>query len=251
MVRRFDFHKTGDFAMLRLLSLLVALFLAWPAFAADMAVKAPPRYAALTTYPTGCGFFYGLQTSGVGGTATSSSGNSGLLGGNIGANVGYTCPIGKTFAFIDAMVEASSVGGKNTVSGFSFNTSVSFEQRFALGVPLSIAQQFADATAPGLNAIAMPSIPPLPNGWSVGPANPYAFVSLHEDDVTAVLAGGTGHSYLVSYGTGIGNIFRTSNGWVIDIWAEYVNKSTGLIVGPKGGGFNFGNGFKVGAAVKF
>lgn len=225
-----------------------ALLFAIPAMAADMAVKAP--VASKFVYPLTSGWFYGVNTFGVGGTATTTTtGSAATIGGSGGVNIGYTVPVGNTFVFGEAMFDGTASTGGNSLTQPGLNVAATFEQRIALGTSGSVAAQFA-SLFPGLADIAMPSIPTLPAGLSSGPANPYIFGAIHEEDVSAQLMTQKGRSWLVSAGAGVGALTRISNGWMLDTWVEWKAQSTGMVIGQQGNSLKLGNAFLAGVSLK-
>lgn len=231
--------------MKKLLFAAVAAAISLPALAADLPVKAN----RLLAYPTGCGLFYGVNTMGSGGGAAGASfTGSQVLAGDVGLSAGYTCPLGDTFWFVEGMFDVTRMSGGGPGLG-GISASATFEQRAAIGAPLSTISALS-SLLPGLGGIALPSIPMLPAGVSAGAANPYAFVSLHEQDVSAQVMTGAGKSWLFSWGAGVGALTRLSNGMVLDTWVEYQAASTGLRLGAVGGDVKIGDSVRAGVALK-
>ena len=230
---------------------IVALFAlllgAFSVFAADLPVKAPNKYLA---YPTGCGFYCGGASSGsAGGSTTTNISGTQVLAGDLGVLVGYTCPIGSTFWFVESIASVSRVNGADTAAGFALSGAASFEQRVALGAPWSVVQQLT-AAVPALGGVAVPSIPPLPGGVSSGPLNPYVFVGLNERDISANLGAQVGRAWVVSGEIGFGALTRLSNGMVVDTWVKYQPASTKVRIGLTGQDFRTGDFVGFGLALK-
>jgi opacity protein-like surface antigen len=228
----------------------IAAALAMPALAADMPVKAA-GLSKYTTYPTGCGFFYGVNTMGAAGNVSGGSSGVNSLMGDIGLTAGYTCPIGaSSFWFVDGMFDLSRVSGGSNAVGLSIAGTATFEQRVAIGVSWATAAQFV-SLFPGLGGVAMPSIPTLPGGINAGATNPYIFGAVHEQDISAQLGAQTGKAWLLSWGAGAGALTRLSNGMVLDTWIEYQAASSGVTISPiTGAKVNLGDTLRVGIGLK-
>lgn len=216
-----------------------------PAVAADLSVKAPAY--SLPTYPVGSGWFYGVGASGLGGTAGGDVTGGAIFGGTLSASVGYTGVIGSGFWFVDQMVKVTAINGAS--SALTLKESTEFETRFAYGAPASVLAQWVNLM--NLGSASMPSLPGLPANLSIGPANPYAFVSVHGADVSAQVMTGFGTSWLFSWGAGIGNLYRISNGMVLDTSVEYVHQSTGLVAGALGQTVQFNDKYEAMVSLKF
>ena len=215
-------------------------------FAADIP-KPPNKYLA---YPTGCGVYYGGASSGAaGGGSTSTISGTQVLAGDLGLVLGYTCPIGSTFWFVESIASVSRVNGGDPAAGFSLAGAASFEQRLAVGAPWSVVQQLTGAI-PQLGGTAVPSVPPLPGNLTAGPLNPYIFVGMNERDISASLGLQVGRSWLISAEIGFGALTRLSNGMVIDTWVKYQPSSTRMQIGGTGQVFQTGDFVGVGLALK-
>lgn len=232
--------------MRKLLLSFAALFLAIPAFAADLPVKS--RWLA---YPPGCGLYYGGVMSGAaGGGNTNAISGTQVLAGDLGVVLGYTCPIGNSsFWFVESIASVSKVNGADNASGFALAGAASFEQRVAIGAPWAVVQQLT-AAIPSISGIAVPSVSTLPAGISAGPVNPYVFVGVNERDVSATLGLQTGRAWLVSPEVGFGTLTRLSNGMVIDGWVKYQPASTRVGIGLTGQAFRTGDFVGIGMALK-
>jgi len=210
------------------LSLLSALF--FPAYGADLpaAVNLPAKAPAFATYPVQNGWFYGVSLAGLGGTAAASNAAGGtVMGGRIGVDAGYTGTIGTTFYFVEASVSAQGINGASPA--LSVLSAVNFEERFAVGVPYDTWNKIA-SLVPGLSSISMPTVPVF-NGVTMGASNPYGFLSLYQDDVSATIGANVGKAWLFSYGAGVGNLNRLSNGMVLDTSVEWKHGAAGMLVG--------------------
>lgn len=229
-----------------LIALLALVIGAVSLFAADIP-KPPNKYL---TYPTGCGIYYGGASQGAagGGTTDTISGTQ-VLAGDLGLVLGYTCPIGSTFWFVENIASVSRVNGGDPAAGFSLSGAASFEQRLAVGAPWSVVQQLTNAI-PALGGTAVPSIPPLPGNLTAGPLNPYVFIGMNERDISAQLGLQIGRSWLIAAEIGFGALTRLSNGMVIDTWVKYQPASTRMLVGGTGQNFRTGDFVGFGLALK-
>lgn len=201
------------------------LMLAAPAFAADLPVKAPK--SSFLTYPETSGWFWGVSASGFGGTETSTVGTNGtMFGGKFGFDFGYTGVLGGTMYFVEQSFSAQAVSGSPSLISAAF----SMEQRFAVGVPQNLFQQWLQLT--GLNSVSMPTVGGVqPPGTTLVSSAPYASIQLYEDDVSLQLGNLTGKSWLFSYGVGAGILNRLNNGWVLDTSIEWKHAATGILIG--------------------
>lgn len=228
------------------LNILAALaLLASPAFAADLPVKAPPLSYQ---YPsTKCGIYYGVNTMGSTAAVENAAVGTQTVSGAIGLTLGYTCPAGAGYWFVDGMFDFANLNG--SANGFALSGPAQFEQRFGFGAPVPLLLSLVPGLASLQNAV--PSLIPLPSGTSVVTSNPYLFASIHEDDTGVSLGLAANKAWLVSAGIGIGNKVRLSNGVVFDPFAEYVLPSSEMCVGLVGGCVKRGAGVRFGAALEF
>lgn len=228
------------------LNILAALaLLASPAFAADLPVKAPPLSYQ---YPsTKCGYYYGVNTMGSTAAVENAAVGTQTVSGAIGLTLGYTCPAGAGYWFVDGMFDFANLNG--SANGFALSGPAQFEQRFGFGAPVPLLLSLVPGLASLQNAV--PSLIPLPSGTSVVTSNPYLFASIHEDDTGVSLGLAANKAWLVSAGIGIGNKVRLSNGVVFDPFAEYVLPSSEMCVGLVGGCVKRGAGVRFGAALEF
>lgn len=216
--------------MKRLLTALSAfLALSGVALAADLPApitKAP----AFAVYPVGNGWFYGVSASGFGGTAVASNTQGGtVMGGKFGIDAGYTGTLGSTFYFVEASMSGQAVNGAS--AALPIKAAVNFEERFAVGVPYDTWNKVL-AMVPGLSSVAMPSVPSL-SPYVTGANSPYVFTALYQDDVSASIGAQAGKAWLMSYGAGVGNLNRMSNGMVLDTSVEWKHGAAGMLVGSK------------------
>ena len=206
---------------------LALLLLTAPAFAADLPVKVPTPKSSFMSYPEVSGWFWGVSASGLGGTQTSTVGANGtVFGGKVGFDFGYTGVIGGTMYFVEQSFTAQAVSGSPALISAAF----SMEQRFAVGLPQQLFQQWLQLT--GLNSVSMPTVGGVqPPGTVLVSSAPYASIQLYEDDVSLQLGNMTGKSWLLSYGLGAGILNRLNNGWVLDTSIDWKHAATGMLIG--------------------
>jgi len=219
------------------------------AHAADLSAR--PQFKALPLtggYPTRCGFFFGLNTQGAAGKVVGDvDPGTVTLQGDLGALIGYTCPLaqdGSMGWFIEGDFNWTNINGRE--SGFALSGPAHFEQRFAVwGGIDKILSVF-----PSLGFPAFPSTPLLPAGVTAGPSQLYMFGSTHEQDISVQFGLATNREWAFSPGLGIGHLTRWSNGIVVDTFAEWQFRSNEICVGPtKCAGT--GNVARVGVGVKY
>lgn len=227
-----------------LAALALSTALCAPALSADMPTKA----LGYSQYPTtACGLYYGANTMGSANAVNGAAAGTQTVQGAIGLTIGYTCPAGGGFWFVDGMFDFSNINGGNT-NGLSLSGPAQFEQRFGFGAPIPLLISLI----PGLSSLqnALPSLIPLPTNVTVTTTSPYAYVGIHEDDTGVAVGLAANKQYLTSVGFGIGTKTRLSNGVVFDPFAEYVLPSSQMCIGAPGC-VNRGPGVRVGAAIEF
>lgn len=194
----------------------------------------------------GCGLYAGLNTMGAATSVSGAAPGTVVAQGNVGAEIGYGCPIGTTagnFWFAEGIFDWANLNGSS--AGLSLTGPAHFEQRLGLGSPISTLLNLF----PGFNGLSVPSLPSLPSGITYGPSYPYVFASVHEQDILAGVGGNSSAAWLVSPGLGLGLQSRLSNGVVADVYAEWVLASNGLSVGPSK--VSLGNEALVGLQLKY
>lgn len=233
--------------MRTMMLVLTAACLSTAAFAADVATKAP---ALSYNYPTTkCGMYYGVNTMGSTGSVENSAVGTQATQAGVGLTLGYTCPVGEAYWFVDGMADFANLNG--SANGFSLTGPAMFEERFGFGAPVNLIMSLI----PGLSSLqsAVPSLIPLPTGVNVVTSNPYIFGGFHQDDVGVANGLTSNKEFLLSVGFGIGNKTRLSNGVVFDPFAEYILPSSAVCLGPIGGNqcYHQSAQFRVGAALEF
>lgn len=203
-----------------------------PASAADLSIKAA-RANPFAGYIAGkCGMFAGFNSMGVAGAVNNGIPGASIVQGDIGVTLGYGCPLGQvgSFWFAEADFDFANLNG--AASGLAMSGPAHFQQKIAIGSPLS---QLLNAIPNPFSGLSTPSTPALPNGISAGPQYPFVFASLHEQDISAQLpqALAQGRQWLISPGIGIGLESRLSNGVVMDVTAQWKLDSNAFQVGPQ------------------
>lgn len=224
------------------------------AHAQAMPVKAPVNPFAQPYDPGKCGGFFGINTIGLAGAVNGTAVQPGtqVVQGGIGGEVGYGCPINAatgSFWFAEAMADITNLNGN--VNGISLRGPVSFTERFGFGTPLTnMLPSFFGTSASSPSA---PNLPALPNGVTAGPGNPYAFLALHQYDVSAYDGLNQNRQWLLTYGVGLGILYRLSNQVVADTFAEWQFASNSFCYGPLGasGCDKFGQRAMVGVELKY
>ena len=214
--------------------LLAALLASAPigaASAADLPVKALPRTIPLS----GCGLYMGLGTSGVAGVVKDSPvPGASIVQGELGVNIGYTCTTGTAGGFWFVEGQANWVNANGATNGLSLSGPIDLFQRVGVGAPM-ITQFFS--VIPGLGGLQPPGLPILPVGVTAGPAVPYLYAGVHEQDISAqfILGDGTtlgsNREWMVAPEIGIGMWTRLSNSVIADVYAGYKIQTTGVCLG--------------------
>jgi opacity protein-like surface antigen len=216
---------------------LASTFLTGAALAADnLPTKSNPFAQPYDL--TRCGAYFGINTFGSANSVQSANVTPGtqVVQGAIGGTLGYGCPINAvtgSFWFAEVMGDVTNING--ATNGFSFtNAPASFTQRFGAGTPLqTMLGTLLPAGTPNM-AAAVPTLPLLPAGVTAGPGAPYAFIALHEDDISAQIGLSQNRQWLISWGVGAGIRYRLSNLVVADTFAEYKAPTNIMCVGPVG-----------------
>jgi len=244
----------------KLLLATAAVLIAGVALAADLPLK-----TAQIGYPTRCGFYYGVGIGGNAGAVKTDVTGTQVVEGDIDAMVGYTCPFGGYgFWFAEVQGGISNLNGgtilNNASSGgglpINFTGPATFIERFGAGSPINaLLGGLLPAGNNILNAFqsALPSVPLLPPGITLSPANLYAFVGIVEGDYGATLTGiASSHQWMVSPMIGLGNLARASNNVMIDTWAGFqFGSMNSFCIGNTLACGKLGNMVRVGSSLKF
>lgn len=193
----------------------------------------PPILKAPTGYAAGrCGIYFGFNTMGVAGAVNNGIPGASIVQGDIGATIGYGCPIGNapgSFWFVEGNFDFANLNGN--AAGLGLTGPAHFEQRVAVGGPLSNVLALLPSSPFG--GLAVPSVPLCPANVTCGQQYPFVFASLHEQDISGQLGLEKNREWLFSPGIGTGLESRWSNGVVLDVWAEFKLDSTALTLGPQ------------------
>lgn len=201
------------------------------AHAAGMPTKNP--LAALgQPYPTTkCGMFYGVNAEGGAGQVSGAPAGTTVVGGDIGALVGYACPASGFPWFVEAIFDFQNLNAGN--NGFSLTGPAHFEQRVGVQTPLLAFLPSLGAPSTGTAPSIVPLLPP---GVTVtGTPQNYVYGAFDEDDIGAQLGLATAKEWLFSpeLGTGMLIPLQTSNGTQIiaDAYAGVELQSNSICLG--------------------
>ena len=219
------------------------------AFAADMAVKNPLN----GPYPTTrCGLYYGINAEGGAGVVPNAPAGTTMIAGDIGALVGYACPVGATPWFAEGIIDFQNLNAGN--NGFSLSGPVHIEQRVGVQTPLlQLLPNIGFNVATQLGTPQAPSAVLPPGATPNGTVQNYVYGAINEDDISSSIGLASARRWLVSpeVGTGLLIPFKTATGVpiVADSYAGYELQSNGMCLGgicPK-----LGNRYKVGVSFKY
>jgi len=236
--------------MRKILPVVALLAATGAANAADMAVKNPLN----GPYPTTrCGFYYGINAEGGAGVVPNAPAGTTMIAGDIGALVGYACPVGATPWFAEGIVDFQNLNAGN--NGFSLSGPVHLEQRVGVQTPLLQLLPnigFNVGTQLGTPQSAGAVLPP--GATLNGTVQNYVYGAVNEDDISSTIGLAAARRWLVSpeVGTGLLIPFKTAGGTpiVADSYAGYELQSSAICLGagmcPKLGGR-----YKVGVSFKY
>lgn len=209
-----------------------------PASAADLPVKAPPRFVAPPAATSGVYWIMGMggEATKIGATPTLGlPASTFAAGGMMIGGFGWATPIGVNRAIaIEGVVNYANTGA--TQVGASFDNRLSGTQRLLYIGDQSMLTRFL----PDLSLTSIfPAAPALPTGvavCAVGQACnplvlPYIGAVLHEarNDITM---GGFGTKFVrVTYGATVGMKTPLTDGSVIDTFAEITSSSGAHLLG--------------------
>lgn len=235
-----------------LLAAVVLAALSVQAFAADMPAKAPPLNGPYPT--TKCGLYYGINAEGGAGVVPNAPAGTTMVAGDIGAVVGYACPVGATPWFAEGIVDFQNLNAGN--NGFSLSGPIHVEQRVGVQTPLLQLLPSIGFNVGTQLGTPQPTAAVLPPGATLnGTVQNYIYGALNEDDISSSQVGlGAARKWLVSpeVGTGLLIPFKTAGGtpMVADSYAGYEVQSNSMCIGsgmcPK-----LGNRYKVGVSFKY
>lgn len=201
----------------------LGLLFATPSFAADMPVKALPKFISAYQYG-GSGVYCFGGTHGesqkvdvVNPTGTPAS--IFAAGGAIDGGCGYTYTLSATrWVAFEGFISYANTG--SDLAGVSTTTRFSGTQRAMYGGDLSMLTQWL----PNLSTI-LPVLPEIPNGAANPLAHPYVAAVLRESNNETNILGLDEKKFRVTYGLGTGIITQLSNGSALDTWMDATSSS--------------------------
>lgn len=225
-----------------------ALLLAAPALAQTV-TKAAPSSSLGSPYPTSrCGFYYGINAEAGAGVVPGAPSGTTVVGGDVGALVGYACPSSPLNWFAEAIFDFQNLNAGN--NGFSMSGPAHLEQRAGFQTPL-----FSFLGSLGINTGTPQSVQPmLPPGVTVsGSTQNYIYGAINEDDISSQLGAATAHQWLISPEIGTGMLIPLSAGThtiIADTYAGIELQSNSFCLGalacPK-----LGTRYKTGVSFKY
>lgn len=237
------------FNMRTILLGLMAGLISTAALAGDIAGPSAITKALTAGYPTKCGVYYGIGTGGNAGAVTGGPVGAQVIEGDLDGIVGYTCPFAtNAFWFVEGQGGFSNLNGSS--SGLSLSGPGLFIERFGAGSPIN---NLLGAILPAslTSALALPSLPALPNGVTAGPFNAYAFVGMVQQDFGAQVGNFTGHDWLNSPLIGLGALSRLNDNVVVDVWAGYQMNATNSLCLGSGDCIKPSNMVRTGVSFKY
>lgn len=222
--------------MKKFLVAMAWLWFGFPAFAADMPVKALPKFT--TAYPyAGSGIYCGVGTHGEAqkidvtsplGTPASTFAAGGTL--DVGCGYTYTLSPNRWVAF-EGFISYANTGANQGLVDVS--TKFSATQRAMYGGDMSMLTQWL----PNLSTI-LPVLPPLPAA-SICPAgqtcnplsHPYVAAVLREARDEVTIGGLTEKKFRMTYGLGAGLITQMADGSAVDTWTDATSSSGAHLAG--------------------
>lgn len=226
------------------LAALAASMLSVPVLAADLSTKAPLFSAGYPT--TKCGMYYGVGTGGSAGQVNDAAVGTRIVQGELDAILGYSCPFGAAgFWFVEGSVGFNNVNGN--VNGLALSGPLVLMQRAGAGSPINALFN------PFGNTLALPSLPLLPPGVTVGAATPYLFAGVVEQDIgTQIGLNAHSHQWLVAPMIGAGMLNRLNgNAAVVDVWAGWQMNTQSFCAGGGSKCGALGNAARVGVSFKY
>ena len=208
----------------------VAFALSAPAFAADMAVKAPP----IVGYPfAASGFYWGVGASADAESATVA--NTGVISAGAGVDgiAGYQWKGGLDFMAVEAIFTYTNLGNTTACAAVGGTASCSVGYKFEVDprIKFGFPIQNIHAILPNL-AAAFPALPQLPATFVPADQHPYIFVGIPIRDVSADYGFTTGKKWMVQGEAGLGILNQWTNGTAVDISAGCALGNVGLTLGP-------------------
>jgi hypothetical protein len=223
---------------LKVILALTGAILAGPAFAADIATKAPP---ATVGYPyAGNGWYFGVGASAAAGSSTLA--NSGVLTTGAGVDIvgGYQWKGGLDFVALEVDATYTNLGASavcnptapSPAGAASCGTSSNWEIEplIKFGFPISTLT----AALPNLQTV-FPALPNLPASFAATNAHPYIYGGIPIRDVSANYGLATGSVWNVQGELGGGVMYQVGQGLVADTRAGCSFGGGGVnLTGPAG-----------------
>ena len=217
---------------------LVALSV--PAFAADMAVKAPPINPIYTGYPYGTsGLFYGAYLEGGGGPVNGAANNTitgvstaGLveLSAGFGFTLGYAwgSPNSAIAYSIENDIGMTNFNGSS--QGFSAGGPLEGEVRVVAFTPLANISQYI----PGIGSLGtLPPFNALPAGVTASHTQVGLMAGMHWNDISLDFQGlSSNKEFRAAPMIGIVQMEQLSNGLALRTYVKTIFPSQSLTVGP-------------------
>lgn len=236
--------------MIRTFFAVLAVFCS-PAFAADMAVKAP---ANAFMYPAGSGFYWGVGSAGGGGPANVSVAginDNRLVTNQISvyglAGYAWQMPNSPMFTAVEGWFGYTNFNGAS--QGLSFSGPIAFKQRFLVGAPMDQIAAFFPTWG-----LTLPTFPVLPPGQAVVSTKAYFGGTLDENDRSLDFgATSSGKVWGVTPGITLGVLAQLTSGSMLDVFTQIKFNSQGQCVGNTlglGCG-KLGNEYLAGVALKW
>lgn len=222
------------------LAAAAALALSAPAFAADMATKAPPRSALQSlfnnAYPYGSsGLFFGVYTEGGGGSVNASVPGVGSASltetqAGVGGTVGYAWGQKNSPVAISVEADFGWTNFNGNTAGMSLSGPAAFEQRFVIFSPLASMLNILP-NLPNLGTVA--PFPLLPVGVTATNLQVGLMGGVDENDISADFPGlSSNQEWRVAPMIGIVSMEQLSNGTALRTWVKTVFPERGVCTGP-------------------
>jgi hypothetical protein len=228
--------------MKKLLSIgALALFMATPAVAADMAVKNPLAPVA-SGYPYGSsGWIFGLYTEGGGSLVNGASASAvganpnGLveLNGGGGFTLGYAWgQKGSPFAYsIEGDIGGTNFNGSS--QGLSVSGPLEAEVRLVLWTPYANLAQYLPNLPAIFNTTSLPPFSLLPTGVTANNVQLGIFGGAHGNDISLNFQGlSSNKEFRIAPEVGLMQMEQLSNGFALRTYIKDVLAQSALTVGP-------------------
>jgi hypothetical protein len=211
-----------------------------PAFAADMAIKAPPSNPLFNGYPYGSsGFFYGAYAEGGGGPVNAAAINTvtgvstaGLveLTGAAGATIGYAWGSPTSNVAYSVENDIGMTGFNGSSQGLSASGPLEGEVRIVAFTPLANLTQYLP-TLPSFGTL--PPFNALPVGVSASHTQVGLMAGMHWNDISLDFQGlSSNKEFRAAPMIGLVQMEQLSNGLALRTYVKTVFPSQSLTIGP-------------------